>query len=197
MPDIRADGLAFQYPDQPPLFEDLTFRIGHGTTALTGPSGSGKSTLLGILAGWLRPSHGDVSNLPSRTQWVLQSPIGSPRRSALSHVELPLLAAGTLLQDASAEAYDILARVGLDAVAERPLRHLSGGEAQRLMLARAMAAKPELMLVDEPTASLDATSAATVIEVIHALADIGMPIVIATHDLHLADACRSRIEVRR
>lgn len=196
METIVATGLAFNYADQPPLFEDLSFVIGEGTTALTGPSGSGKSTLLGILAGWLRPTEGSLSALPRRIQWVLQSPVGSPRRSALSHVELPLLAGGARLKAATAEAYEILGRVGLEHAAERPLRQLSGGEAQRLMLARAIAARPDLMLVDEPTAQLDASSSSTVVDVIHNLADTGVPIVIATHDMKLASACTSRIEVR-
>lgn len=196
MPDIRADDLAFNYAGQPPLFEGLTFTIGPGTTALTGPSGSGKSTLLGILAGWLQPTHGSLSHLPRKTQWVLQSPIGSPRRSALSHVELPLLAAGATLTEAASRGHEILNQVGLAEAAHRRLRHLSGGEAQRLMLARAIAAKPDLMLVDEPTASLDAANSSTVIQAIQTLADTGMPIVIATHDMRLAEVCRSRIEVR-
>lgn len=193
---MRVDGLWFRYSDGPWLLRDIAFDVQPGTTALLGPSGSGKSTLLAILAGWLEPTRGSVHDRPSGLQWVLQSPVGSPRRDALSHVALPMLADGVQPDEADAQADAILQRLNLGSVARRPLRHLSGGEAQRLMLAKAIAAAPGLMLADEPTAQLDPTNAATIRDVIGNLALGGITMVVATHDHELAAACDRSVELR-
>ena len=140
--------------DVPWLFRncDQSFESGR-VYALVGPSGSGKSTLLSIIAGWLSPTEGAVKMPPEhRIAWVFQNPHGVPRRTARDHVALPLLAVGTAPAEADAEADGLLDRFGLSAVSGRPFRQLSGGEAQRLMLARGIASKPDLLLIDEPTA---------------------------------------------
>jgi ABC-type lipoprotein export system ATPase subunit len=120
---------------------------------------------------------------------VLQNPHGVARRTALDHVVLPLLARGLARRDAEARAAEILDRFALAAVADRQFRALSGGEAQRLMLARAVATAADLLLVDEPTAQLDLTTAATVNAVLAGIAQDDAIVVVATHDPHTRDAC--------
>lgn len=164
--------------------------------AVVGPSGSGKSTLLAVVARWISPSEGQVTHSPGlRTGWVFQNPFGVARRTAISHVMLPLLARGLHRRRAHAEAEELLMRFGLTAVAERPFSQLSGGEGQRLMLARGVAASPGLLLVDEPTAQLDVRTAATVSRTLHELVGQGMIVVVATHDRATRDECTDIIDL--
>lgn len=173
------------------MFRELSFTLSPGEViGVCGPSGSGKSTLLSILAGWLAPSEGNISfNQIRRTGWVFQNPHGVPQRTAVDHVVFPLLAKGLRRGVAEIRALDALARFGLSAAAERRFHQLSGGEAQRLMLARAYCTAPDLLLVDEPTAQLDRTTASTVNETLTGIADAGVIVVIATHDAETRQAC--------
>jgi tungstate transport system ATP-binding protein len=111
---------------------------------------------------------------------VFQRPV-MLRRSALANLAYPLRLAG--LPDAEAEARAALERVGLSALADRPARRLSGGEQQRLALARAWAMRPEVLFLDEPTASLDPAATRQVEAIIGAIAASGTKIVMTTHDL--------------
>lgn len=188
-------GVGHRFLDGPWLFRDISETFEPGTTtALTGPSGSGKSTMLAILAGWTSPAEGTVS-VPSheRTAWVFQNPHGSPRRTARDHVALPLLARRKSPSQADAEALEILDTFGLASRADSQFRELSGGEAQRLMLARAVASEPLLMLVDEPTAQLDPVTAATVNQTLASTATRGATVVIATHDPATRDLCMREV----
>jgi ABC-type lipoprotein export system ATPase subunit len=190
-------GLSHQFPSRLPLFQNLNFTLlpGH-VYALTGPSGSGKSTLLSILAGWLEPSHGVVERDGIEVvTWVFQNPHGVPSRSVQDHVALPLLAKGMSGDSARAEARVRLARVGLESLWDVPYRELSGGEAQRLMLARGMASSPQLLLVDEPTAQLDVHTADSVNGAISGVASAGTIVVVATHDPRTRDACTDVIDL--
>jgi lipoprotein-releasing system ATP-binding protein len=167
-------------------------------TAVVGPSGSGKSTLLAILAGMLRPTHGEVVRPEGcRPLWVFQNPHGVARRRVLDHVALPFLAAGADRRTADARALEVLDRFGLGPRAHARFAELSGGEAQRLMLARGIASGPDLMLVDEPTAQLDRTTAAEVNHAIGALAASGTAVVVATHDDETRDACDGVLDLGR
>jgi ABC-type lipoprotein export system ATPase subunit len=105
------------------------------------------------------------------------------------------MAKGMTHSSARIEARARLARVGLGAVAGAPFRELSGGEAQRLMLARGMAVAPSLLLVDEPTAQLDTLTADTVNQAIADIADDGTIVVVATHDPRTRDACTGVIDL--
>lgn len=107
----------------------------------------------------------------------------------------PLIAQGASRTQADRRALETLARFGLQDVAPQPFSTLSGGEAQRLMLARAVAKAPSLLLVDEPTAQLDPESAATVNHVLGQLAMNNSIVVVATHDPDTQDACARRIDV--
>jgi ABC-type lipoprotein export system ATPase subunit len=179
------------------LFRDLSFSLEQGDlVALTGPSGSGKSTLLSLLAGWERPAAGRIvwDGVVS-VGWVFQSPYGVAGRAAIDHVALPLVARGLSRQEAMQRAGDLLNRFGLLGLAERPYSSLSGGEGQRLMLARAIAKAPDLLLVDEPTAQLDPMSAHAVNQVLGQLANASAIVVIATHDPRTAAACHQRLDL--
>lgn len=128
---------------------------------------------------------------------MFQNPHGVAGRTAVDHVALPLLARGALHPEARRRARAGLERVGLAHVADAPFRDLSGGEAQRLMLARGLASKPDLLLVDEPTAQLDARTSVSVNEAIASVATEGTIVVVATHDAQTRDACTAVIDLGR
>jgi ABC-type lipoprotein export system ATPase subunit len=194
---VTLDGLGHRFAGQPFLFRGLSTVLRPDRVyALVGPSGSGKSTLLSLLAGWVVPTEGEVRRHDVvRTGWVFQNPHGVARRTALDHVVLPLLVQGLGRRQAEAQATDLLAEFGLAEAAGREFSALSGGEAQRLMLARGIAARPDLFLVDEPTAQLDARTAAEVSRTLTGLARRGTVVVVATHDPHTRAACTDVIDL--
>ena len=194
---LIARGLGHRFPERPWLFRGLDVTLHPGRIyALSGPSGSGKSTLLSILAGWAAPAEGTLERPGVRTvSWVFQNPHGSPRRSAVDHVALPLLARGLSATRADAEARALMREFGIDALAERPFRELSGGEAQRLMFARGRAVQPDLLLVDEPTAQLDPRTADAVNATISALRSGTLIAVVATHHPGTRAACTDTIDL--
>jgi lipoprotein-releasing system ATP-binding protein len=196
---VTLDELGHRFPDGPWLFRRFSAVLESGRVySLTGPSGTGKSTLLALLAGWLAPTEGLISKpAGTRVGWVFQNPHGAPRRSAHDHVALPYLARGHSPVDADARAAEMLSRFGVQHIAKRPFRDLSGGEAQRVLLARGLAAEPDLLLVDEPTAQLDRQTAATVNSCIGALAQTSTIVVVATHDTGTRDACTDHIRLER
>jgi len=153
-------------------------------TIVLGANGAGKSVLLRLMHGLLRPTSGAVrwsGDNPARKQaMVFQKPV-MLRRSALDNVRYALELAGS--RDPSAEALAALKEVGLAALALRPARVLSGGEQQRLALARAWALHPEVLFLDEPTASLDPSATREIEAVIRAFDSAGTKIVMATHNL--------------
>ncbi|MDR1449615.1 MAG: ATP-binding cassette domain-containing protein [Propionibacteriaceae bacterium] len=164
--------------------------------AVTGPSGSGKSTLLSLLAGWEPPRAGMISRRDvSAVRWVFQNPVGVAGRSAIDHVALGFVARGWTRRAAETSAYELLEQFGLENVAASAFSALSGGEAQRLMLARGLASGPGLFLVDEPTAQLDRPTAAVVNSRLSALAERGVIVVIATHDLDTRAQCTDVIDL--
>ncbi|MBO1737240.1 ATP-binding cassette domain-containing protein [Leifsonia sp. TF02-11] len=194
---VVATELSHRFGEAPILFGGLSFTlVPNEVYALTGPSGSGKSTLLSVLAGWLEPASGSLSRVNiGKISWIFQNPHGVAARTAEDHVALPLLAQGRAHEDARAEARVRLAHVGLSQVAGSPFRELSGGEAQRLMLARGLASEPDLLLVDEPTAQLDPRTAAAVNEAIASVAGQGCIVVVATHDPRTRAACTGVIDL--
>ena len=170
--------------------------------ALTGPSGSGKSTLLHLLAGLDEPTAGTVTwpALGSRQQLrpgpvavVFQGPSLLPPLDVAENVALPLLLAGRPEAEAAAAAHQALARLGLEALAARLPEELSGGQAQRVAVARALAGRPRLILADEPTGQLDHRNAAVVIAaLLEAAGTLGAALVVATHDPLVADRFADR-----
>ena len=194
---VVGEGLAHRFPGTDVLFEHLDFRAVPGETiAICGPSGCGKSTLLSIIAGWERPADGSVERHGiDRVGWVFQNPYGVAERTALDHVAFPLLSKGMARRQAEPRAMEALAMFDLAYAADRPFAALSGGEAQRLMLARAVCSRPDLLLVDEPTAQLDTRTAHGVSNVLGALAGQGMIVMVATHDADTRDACSRVIDL--
>ena len=192
---IVATDLGHHFADQPFLFRKVNFNIGPGDLiSLTGPSGSGKTTLLNIVAGWISAREGHIERHgQGRVSWVFQNPHGVPGRTALDHVVLPLIVSGRTRSDAERVALELMSDFTLEGTEARPFRELSGGEAQRLMLARAVASEPGLLLVDEPTAQLDRNSARIVIESLHALAGRGCAVLVSTHDARARQACMGEI----
>ncbi len=181
------------------------------TVAVVGPSGSGKSTLLNLLGGLDRPDEGqieidgvDVSSLDEdgRTR-LRRAKVGLifqffnllPLLTARENVALPLQLAGMPARDADRRAEELLARVGLAARAHHQPDQLSGGEMQRVAVARALAPRPQLLLADEPTGNLDSHTGVTVLEMLlgAARAD-GCALLLITHDARAASACGRVIE---
>ncbi|MDH5265823.1 MAG: ATP-binding cassette domain-containing protein, partial [Betaproteobacteria bacterium] len=160
----------------------VTFEPGLRTVVL-GPNGAGKSVLLRTLHGLIAPTSGTVNwREPVRQAMVFQRPV-MLRRSALANVEYALFLNGLPRPERARRAAAALARVGLGGIPGRSARVLSGGEQQRLALARAWALEPEILFLDEPTASLDPGAAAEVERVIAAIAEAGTRIVMTTHNL--------------
>ena len=187
------------------ILRDIGLEVTRGeAVAVVGASGSGKSTLLAILAGLDTPSAGTVhldgqdlfaldedarAELRGRAVgFVFQSFQLLPALTALENVMLPLELAG--MGDAETPAREVLVRVGLGERLHHQPKHLSGGEQQRVALARAFAARPRLLLADEPTGSLDAESGAAVIALMFDMnREFGTTLVMVTHDEHLAARC--------
>ncbi|MBI1378697.1 MAG: ATP-binding cassette domain-containing protein [Frankiales bacterium] len=159
--------------------------------AVTGPSGSGKSTLLTVLAG-LVPADGgtvDPADRAARTGVVFQGYGLLPVLTAAENVELPLQLRGldrTVVRDRAQAA---LARAGLADVPDRLAEELSGGQRQRVAVARALVVAPGLLVADEPTAELDADTAAVVLAALREEAGAGAAVVLATHDPEVAALC--------
>jgi tungstate transport system ATP-binding protein len=154
------------------------------STIILGANGAGKSVLMRLMHGLLVPSTGRVSwsgaEARRKQAMVFQRPV-MLRRSAIRNVLYALDTAG--VEDSERVAKEALAEVGLSHVAHRPARMLSGGEQQRLALARAWALHPEVLFLDEPTASLDPTAMREIEAVIRAFDAAGTKVVMATHNL--------------
>ncbi|MEQ6137522.1 ATP-binding cassette domain-containing protein [Bifidobacterium breve] len=197
IPSVTGEHVGHRFADGPWLFRDLDFTLTTGeAVGLCGPSGSGKSTLLSIIAGFEAPAEGVIRRSKvNRVRWVFQNPHGMPRRTAIDHVVQPLLGQGIDRIQAEDEALAIMSTFHLAKVAAREFRELSGGEAQRLMLARAIASKPDLLLVDEPTAQLDQRTANDIDDTLTGLARGDAIVVIATHDPNTRAACTRVIDL--
>jgi ABC-type lipoprotein export system ATPase subunit len=160
--------------------------------AIIGPSGSGKSTLLHLLAGLETPSAGQISwpaldghprDGAHRVGLVFQAPTLIPSMTVLENVELPMLLTDTPAREASDRARAALDLLDLDGLRRDLPQELSGGQAQRVVIARVLAARPRLILADEPTSQLDRTTADHVADVLIQVSDeIDAALVVATHD---------------
>jgi tungstate transport system ATP-binding protein len=186
---LRLDGVVFAAGPRR-IIDGISLTIEAGLrTVIVGPNGAGKSVLLRLCHGLLQPSAGsvrwnaaEVSGAPRRQAMVFQRPM-LLRRSALANVMYALGVAGVHHGLRTSRAREALRKVGLESLAAQPARVLSGGEQQRLALARAWALQPEIIFLDEPTASLDPGATAEVEKVIAAMVAAGTKIVLVTHNL--------------
>jgi tungstate transport system ATP-binding protein len=171
------------------LLHGISLTIAAGApTLIIGPNGSGKTSLLRLCMGLSAPSDGRIrwggrsDPAPIRRAFVFQRPV-MLRRAAAGNVTYALAQVGTPRPQRPARAAALLQRVGLADLAQRPARLLSGGEQQRLALARALARDPEVLLLDEPTAHLDPAATRAVEDIVTSAAQSGIKIVMASHDL--------------
>jgi tungstate transport system ATP-binding protein len=185
---LVLDGVSLQ-AGATTMLDRLSLTITQGApTLIVGPNGAGKSSLLRLCMGLTAPSAGRVSwggradGAPRRRAILFQRPV-MLRRTTAANVAYALAQAGIPRKQRAQHAAALLDRVGLSDLAQRPARRLSGGEAQRLALARALARDPELLLLDEPTANLDPAAARGVEAIVLTAAQSGIKIVMASHDL--------------
>jgi cell division transport system ATP-binding protein len=198
---VRFENVGLRYGVGPEILRDVTFSLEPGSFSfLTGPSGAGKSSLLKLLFLALRPTRGlislfgrdiaslrraDVPSLRRRIGVVFQDFKLLDHLSAFDNVALPLRAAGLKRDSYLADVRELLDWVGLKGQAEMLPPLLSGGEKQRLAIARAVVAKPELLLADEPTGNVDPALAVRLLHLFQELNRFGTTVLIATHDPHL------------
>jgi putative ABC transport system ATP-binding protein len=199
---------------QTPALRGATIAAGPGEiVAVMGPSGSGKSTLLHCLAGILVPDEGqvwfagqrlDTLNETQRSElrrdrfgFVFQSGQLVPELTAEENVALPLLLGGTRRAAALAEARDWFGRLRLDGLERRRSGELSGGQAQRVALARGMVTGPRVLFADEPTGSLDSVSGEMVMSLMtRAAREQGSTVILVTHDARVAAYADREVIVR-
>ena len=185
-----------------PVLKDITFSLEPGGfLAILGPSGSGKTTLLGLLAGLDRPTSGEVfldgqelgvlsederaRIRGEKVGFVFQAFQLIPTLTAQENVQVPLELRGDA--GSAGRARDLLARVGLGGREHHYPSQLSGGEQQRVALARGFSIRPKVLFADEPTGNLDARTGSTIIDLMVELnQDLGTTLVLVTHDLDLA-----------
>ncbi len=195
-----------------PALEDVSLDIRPGEfVAIIGPSGSGKSTMMNILGCLDRPTHGSyrlagtpvadldddgLAALRSRTiGFVFQSYNLLPRTTALDNVATPLLYQGVGRTERARRARSALERLGLGDRMDHEPTELSGGEQQRVAVARALVTEPALILADEPTGNLDSHAGADVMAVLRELHDAGRTIVLITHDREVARSADRQIHL--
>jgi len=203
---LRADALSFRYEPGTPLLEGWSARFDAGeVVAVTGPSGRGKSTLLYLLGLMLRPVSGEVlldgeamHARPDRERaarraatfgFVFQDAALDSSRTVLDNVLETTLYRGDDRRESVRRAHALLERFGVALRAEARPGQVSGGQAQRIALCRALLGDPRILLADEPTGNLDPASADVVLEALHEQARRGAAVVVVTHDPALVARC--------
>lgn len=196
-PIVEIEHLFFSYPNQPVL-SDVSLTINAGEmVGIIGPNGGGKTTLLKLILGFFRPSKGTIrirgcsplhkpilAYVPQAMQFDRQFPI-SVLDVVLSGLLSHLPWYGRFRQSDHQFALEALEKVGLTHYAETPFGALSGGQAQRVLIARALVSQPELLLLDEPTASVDSQAQSDIYTILKELRG-KMTIIMVTHDLPTA-----------
>jgi cell division transport system ATP-binding protein len=205
---IRFDQVHKRYPNGREALAGLSFTIGDGEmTFLTGHSGAGKSSILKLIALIERPTRGQVFVGGQNTGSI--KPRGIPLfrrqlgvvfqdhkllhdRPIADNVALPLIIAGVTAREIDKRVRAALDQVGLLGKERSLPLELSTGEQQRVGIARAVVGKPRLLIADEPTGNLDPDLALEIMQLFKRFNDVGVTVVIATHDLHLIDAVGAR-----
>jgi len=206
---IHFEQVHKSYPGGHQALAGVSFDIAAGELVLlAGHSGAGKSTLIKLLAALERPSAGKVvvfdhdlgalraTGIPylrRQLGLILQDTHLLADRSALANVMLPLLVTGASRKEAMLRARAALERVGLAERAKDPPAALSGGDQQRLAIARAIVNKPAILIADEPTANLDRAAADAVVEIFRQFNQAGVTVLIASHDQALFGGHAQRV----
>lgn len=209
---LEARGVTFEYLPGKPVVEDWSAVFPAGEmTALTGPSGRGKSTLLYLLGLMLHPNEGEVlidgqnaaglrdgerARLRAhRFGFVFQDAALDATRTVLDNVTETALYRGIPRKTTAVRARELLEQFGVDVPAERKPGQVSGGQAQRIALCRALLNDPEILLADEPTGNLDPSTTETVVHALRQHAASGAAVIIVTHSPEVADACDREIRL--
>ncbi len=191
----------YKYYDSVPVLQSLSFKIEKGELIfITGPSGAGKTTLLKLIFGSERPDEGEIKVGDFELSRIRQSEIPHLRRivtfvfqdfklrqdlTVYDNVALPLLVMGQKERDIKQKVYDTLKNVNLRHKADTLVRTLSGGEQQRIAIARAVITNPRVILADEPTGNLDPDTSRDVMNLFKSVNALGCTVVIATHNPEL------------
>ncbi len=209
MIEVRA--VTKSYDDITPL-EDINFCInGDDFVSVTGPSGSGKTTLLNVMAGLLTPTQGEIMvdgtslyELNHRDRvafrrknfgFIFQSFNLISYLTAVENVEVPLYLAGEKKKRQRHIAKELLDRVGLEDKGDRFPNQLSIGEQQRVAIARTLADSPRVIFADEPTGNLDGKAGRVIMNYLKELNELGVTILLVTHDLEMASFAKRKIEL--
>lgn len=207
---LRATDLTFGYDPGHPLIDGWSAEFAGGSlTALTGPSGRGKSTLLYLLGVMLTPTAGDVmiDGASSRSLrdaqrahlrahrfgFVFQDAALDATRSVLDNVTETALYRQSSPREVEARGRELLDRFGVDVPAHRKPGQVSGGQAQRIALCRALLNGPDFLLADEPTGNLDPTTARVVVDALQEHAALGATVIVVTHSPDVARSCDREI----
>ncbi|MEU7614227.1 ABC transporter ATP-binding protein [Micromonospora sp. NPDC049204] len=210
---IEARDVQFSF-GQTPALRGAGVAVGAGEIlAIMGPSGSGKSTLLHCLAGILVPDSGEILFDGTRIDTMTETQRSSLRRdrfgfvfqfgqlvpelTALENVALPLLLSGVHRKQALPKASAWFARLGLDGLEQRRSGELSGGQAQRVALARGLVAEPQVLFADEPTGALDSLTGEQVMDLlVSAAREQGTTVILVTHEARIAAYADREVMVR-
>lgn len=210
-PAILTENLCYRYPDGgEDVLSTITLRVECGEKlGILGPNGGGKSTLLKLVLGLLRPDRGRVlvfghpperarveglvGYLPQRIEAALDAPL-SVRQVIALPASLALGPFARLSVDARAHVDRIIGLLELDALADRPVSALSGGQLQRVMIARALSRRPQLLILDEPTVGIDVRGQQRFAEMLNRLHDeLGLTVLLVSHELRTVVAGSDRI----
>jgi cobalt/nickel transport system ATP-binding protein len=208
-PVIQVKDLQFNYPGGVKAVNGVSFEVGRGEkVALLGPNGSGKSTLILLIAGLLTPKKGEITILDTKTGSkdfakirqkigiVFQDPDDQLfTQSVIEDIEYGPKNLRLPESQVKAQSSEVLKKIGIEHLKDRPPHRLSFGEKKKVSLATALVLKPELLILDEPTANLDLASRRALIDMLNELNKAGTTIVISTHDVEALPELVDRVIV--